>query len=77
MTFQKVGGDEVDRPLPKGWVAIPGTIILKETNQKKYNTRDQIDERLETEQVHHLGRITHEVTFSSILISYTHTYIYI
>lgn len=57
---EKVGGDEVDRPLPKGWVAIPGTIILKETNQKKYNTRDQIDERLETEQVHHLGRITHE-----------------
>jgi len=57
-----VGGEDGGQnPVPEGWLAAPGTKIVRETNHRKYNTRDQIDERLETEQVHHLGPISHKV----------------
>ena len=46
---------------PEGWVAIPGAVIVREKHEKKSNTRDEIDERLETEEVHHLGHLTHQV----------------
>ena len=44
-------------------MAIPGAVIVREKNEKKSNTRDEIDERLETEQVHHLGHLTNQVNF--------------
>ena len=56
-----MGGDDEENPVPEGWVALPGTKIVRETNHRKYNTRDQIDERLETEQVQQLGSISHKV----------------
>ena len=71
LTQQKVGGDGQENAVPpEGWVALPGTKIVRETNHRKYNTRDQIDERLETEQVHQLGPISHQVTnkFNRIII---------
>ena len=46
---------------PEGWVAIPGAVIVREKHEKKSNTRDEIDERLETEEVHHLGHLTNQV----------------
>lgn len=61
---KKTGGDEdgtVAALPPEGWVAIPGAVIVREKHEKKSNTRDEIDERLETEQVHHLGHLTHQV----------------
>lgn len=63
--MQKKGGDEdgvVALP-PEGWVAIPGAVIVREKHEKKSNTRDETNERLETEEVHHLGPITNEVRF--------------
>jgi len=42
-------------------VAIPGAVIVREKHEKKSNTRDEIDERLETEEVHHLGHLTNQV----------------
>ncbi|XP_057372001.1 putative uncharacterized protein DDB_G0291608 [Daphnia carinata] len=60
---EKTGGDEdgtVAALAPEGWVAIPGAVIVREKHEKKSNTRDEIDERLETEQVHHLGHLTHQ-----------------
>lgn len=63
---QKTGGDEdgtVATYPPEGWVAIPGAVIVREKHEKKSNTRDEIDERLETEEVHHLGHLTNQVLF--------------
>lgn len=54
---------------PEGWVAVPGATIIRERHENKSNTRDQTDERLETEQVHQLGNISHEVCIYTI----THT----
>ncbi len=66
ITFQKKGGDENELALPEGWVAIPGATIVREKHQKKYNTRDEIDERLETEERHRLGDVTNEVSATII-----------
>jgi ethanolamine ammonia-lyase small subunit len=65
---QHKGGDDGKQlAVPEGWVAVPGAIIVREKHHKKYNTRDEIDERLETEEVHHLGNVTNQVhTFSFI-----------
>lgn len=60
---EKTGGDEdgtVATLPPEGWVAIPGAVIVREKHEKKSNTRDEIDERLETEEVHHLGHLTNQ-----------------
>ncbi|XP_046460622.1 mucin-5AC-like [Daphnia pulex] len=60
---EKTGGDgdgTVATLPPEGWVAIPGAVIVRETHEKKSNTRDEIDERLETEEVHHLGHLTNQ-----------------
>lgn len=59
--MQKKGGDDGTVAVPQGWAAVPGAVIVREKHEKKSNTRDEIDERLETEQVHHLGQITNEV----------------
>ncbi len=65
---QKTGGDgdgTVATLPPEGWVAIPGAVIVREKHEKKSNTRDEIDERLETEEVHHLGHLTNQVLCSA------------
>lgn len=67
---QKTGGDEdgtVATLPPEGWVAIPGAVIVREKHEKKSNTRDEIDERLETEEVHHLGHLTNQVSYAALL----------
>ena len=67
MKQHKGGDDGKQLAVPEGWVAVPGAIIVREKHHKKYNTRDEIDERLETEEVHHLGNVTNQVhTFSFI-----------
>lgn len=59
---QKTGGDQDGTvAVPEGWVAIPGAVIVREKHEKKSNTRDEINERLETEEVQHLGHISHQV----------------
>ena len=52
---------------PEGWVAVPGATIIRERHENKSNTRDQTDERLETEQVHQLGNISNEVLYTIII----------
>ena len=63
--------------VPEGWAAAPGVVIVREKHEKKSNTRDEIDERLETEQVHHLGQITSQVsrpfTFVVLLLLFSYS----
>ena len=69
--MQKKGGDDDGTAvaIPDGWVAVPGAVIVREKQEKKSNIRDETDERLETEEIHHLGPLTNEV--STLIPSFT------
>lgn len=59
---RQVGDDEPG----EGWVAVPNaTGLVKEVRENKVKSREETEERLETEDVKHLGDITDEVCFLS------------
>lgn len=47
----------------EGWVAVPNSIgLVKEVRENKIKSREETEERLEIEDVQHLGDITDEVS---------------
>ncbi len=59
----KQHGDEPD--LGEGWVAIesvPEDAVVKESNERKITTHDEVEDILETEEVKHLGDVTSQVS---------------
>jgi len=56
------GGD--GEPPGEGWVAIenvPEDAVVKEMNERKITTHDEVEDVLETEEVRHLGDVSSEV----------------
>lgn len=50
----------------EGWVAVPGHDgLVKEVKERTVKTREEKEERLETEDVQHLGDISDQVSVPS------------
>ncbi|CAG7837725.1 unnamed protein product [Allacma fusca] len=52
-----------DQEVGEGWVAIeqlPEEAVVKETNERKVTTHDEVEDILETEQVQHLGDVSNQ-----------------
>lgn len=48
----------------EGWVvveALPDDAVVKETNERKVTTHDEVEDIIETEEVQHLGDVSNEV----------------
>jgi hypothetical protein len=48
----------------EGWVAVddvPESAVVKETNERKITTHDEVEDVYETEEIQHLGDISNEV----------------
>lgn len=50
-------------------MAVPGAVIVRQKNEQISNIRDETDERLETEQVRHMGDISNQVNYLSVSIT--------
>ncbi|XP_054256952.1 uncharacterized protein LOC128981962 isoform X2 [Macrosteles quadrilineatus] len=62
-----VDGDGGDRTGKEGWVAVPGQGgVVKEVKERTVKSREEKEERLETEDVQHLGDISDEQYLSAI-----------
>lgn len=60
----------------EGWVvveALPDDAVVKETNERKVTTHDEVEDILETEEVQHLGNASNDVShfFISLDLSAT------
>lgn len=64
LQHRQIGDDE-----PEGWVVVPNSAgLVKQIKENKVKSREETEERLETENVQHLGDITDDV---SLHLSYT------
>lgn len=70
MSQQKLThGDDMEGK--EGWVvveALPDEAVVKETNERKVTTHDEVEDILETEEVQHYGDVSNDV--SSTLSNY-------
>lgn len=66
LQHRQLGDDEADGGrvgLKEGWVAVPGQGgVVKEVKERTVKSREEKEERLETEDVQHLGDISDEVS---------------
>ncbi|KAG8285158.1 hypothetical protein J6590_086240 [Homalodisca vitripennis] len=70
MEHRHLGDDEPDG---EGWVAVPGQGgVVKEVKERTVKSREEKEERLETEDVQHLGDISDEyrIAISSITVKF-------
>lgn len=62
----------------EGWVvveALPDDAVVKETNERKVTTHDEVEDILETEEVQHLGNASNDVShffFYRFIRNYSH-----
>lgn len=58
-----------DEPDAEGWVAVTGSGgVVKEVKERTVKSREEKEERLETEDIQHLGDISDEVSTVSLII---------
>jgi len=56
----------------EGWVPIVSPLeegVVKETNEKKVTTHDEIEDVVETEEVKHFGDVNNEVCLNPLYIA--------
>lgn len=73
MQHRQPGDDEADgggTGIKEGWVAVPGQgAVVKEIKERTVKSREEKEERLETEDIQHLGDISDEVSHNLQLSS--------
>lgn len=75
MQLRRLGDDEPDKAIegsssPKeGWMSVPNPDgVVREVKERRVVSREETEERRETEDIKHLGDITDEVNYTNVKI---------